>query len=48
MTSTVSYATADMKTKMVKQLADNHANWEIDDHFASLTILSAPENVDIE
>lgn len=48
MTSTVSFATADIKVKMIEQLADNHADWEIDDHFAGLTVLSAPENVDIE
>ena len=48
MTSTVSFATADIKAKVIKQLADNHANWEIDDHFAGLTVISAPENVDTE
>ena len=48
MTSTVSFANADVKAKVIKQLADNHANWEIDDHFAGLTVLSAPENVDME
>ena len=48
MTSTVSFATADIKDKMIRQLADNHADWEIDDHFTGLTVLSAPDNVDIE
>lgn len=48
MTSTVSFSTADIKVKMVRQLADKHADWEVDDHFAGLTVLSAPNNVDIE
>ena len=48
MTSTVSFATADIKVKMVKQLADKHPKWQIDDNFAGLTVLSAPDNADIE
>ena len=47
-TSTVSFASVDAKAKAIKTLADDHANWEVDDHFTGLTILSAPENIDIE
>ena len=47
-TSTVSFASADAKAKAIKTLADDHANWEVDDHFTGLTILSAPEHIDTE
>ena len=48
LTSTISFASADMKTKAIKKLADDHASWELDDQFASLTTLYAPENIDME
>lgn len=48
MTSTVLFASADTKTKAINKLADDHASWEIDDQFAGLTILRAPDNIDIE
>ena len=48
MTCTVSFASAEVKVKMIKRLADDRADWEVDDHFAGLTVLSAPNNIDIE
>ena len=50
MTSTVSFTTADAKTKAIKKLAEDHASWEVDDQFAGLTILRAPDDtrIDIE
>lgn len=48
MTSTISFASADDKTKAFKKLASDYVSWEIDDHFAGLTILCAPDNKDIE
>lgn len=48
MTSTVSFPTAHAKTKAIKKLADDHASWEVDDQFAGLTILRAPENIRID
>ena len=48
MMCTVSFASAEVKVKMIKRLADDHPDWEVDDHFAGLTVLSAPKNIDIE
>ena len=47
-TSTVSFASGDAKAKAIKTLVDDHANWEVDDHFTGLTILWAPEHIDTE
>ena len=47
-TSTASVASADTKAKIIKRIANGHADWEVDDHFAGLTVLSAPDNVDLE
>ena len=48
MTCTVSFASPEIKVKTIKRLADDHADWEVDDHFAGITVLSAPKNIDIE
>ena len=48
MTCTVSFASPEIKVKTIKRLADDHADWEVDDHFAAITVLSAPKNIDIE
>ena len=47
-TCTVSLASAEVKFRTIKRLADDHADWEVDDHFAGLTVLSAPKDIDIE
>lgn len=48
MTSTVSFASAEVKTKAAKKLRVDHPSWEVDDQFAGLTILSAPDRIDME
>ena len=48
LTCTVSFASAELKIRTIKRLANDHADWEVDDHFVGLTVLSAPKNIDIE
>ena len=48
MTSTVSFTSANKKAKAFKKLAGDHVSWEVDDHFAGLTVLCAPDIIDIE
>ena len=47
-TSTVTFTTADVKNIAIRKLAEDHASWEVDDHFDGLTVLHAPDSIDIE